>query len=145
MNPRKPNSQDITGAFLPVTVCGKLLSTSQGDCSAEQALCIAVSGDQQLQLARQLTAAELNCNIATCPNSVLNLLTTCNNACIANNDQNAIGQCIEDVDAFNNGIGLAPGCHDRIIPGFQPPGPAGSTSQCNADRADSITIFTACP
>ncbi len=128
-----------------MTVCGKTLTQSQGNCSAEQALCVAVRGDQQLQLARQLTAAELNCNIATCPNAVMNLLSSCNATCAANNDQTAIGQCIENVDAFNNGIGLAPGCHDRIIPGFQPPGPAGSTSQCNDARGDSVTIFTACP
>ena len=129
-----------------MTVCGKTLTQSQGDCSAEQALCVDVRGDLQLQLARQLTAAELNCKVETCPNAILNLLSTCNATCIADNDQAAIGQCIENIDAFNNGVSPdALGCHYRRIPGFEPPGPAGSSSQCNADRGDSITIFTACP
>jgi hypothetical protein len=149
-NTRKPGSQDITGAFLPVTVCGvTLTNTDVGNhCSAQEALCVRVRGEQRLQLARQLTAAELNCNVETCPNSILNLLASCNQACINNNDQNAIGQCIEQVDAFNNGTAEgATGCHDRSIPGFQPPGPAGSPGDCNTASGNNVDIFSsgACP
>ena len=112
-------------------------------------MCISIRGDQQLQLARQLTAARLNCNVDTCPNSILTLLNTCNQACADNNNQTLIGQCIEQVDAFNNGIAPdATGCHDRAIPGFTPPGPASSSGDCNAAIGNDVTIFTnsgSCP
>jgi len=135
-----------------VKVCGITLNnTTVGvPCSAQEALCVAVRGDQRLQLARQLTAAELNCNVATCPNVTMDLLSTCNQACIDNNNDTLIGQCIEQVDAFNNGIAEgAQGCHDRPIPGFDPPGPAGSSNDCNAAIDDTtVDIFTnsgSCP
>jgi hypothetical protein len=147
-NPRKPNSQDITGAFLPVTVCGVVLNNTDvgNHCSAQEALCVRVRGEQRLQLARQLTAARLNCNVETCPNSILTLLDACDQACI--NDTSAVGQCIEDIDAFNNGVSPdATGCHDRQIPGFQPPGPAGSSGDCNTASGNDVDIFDAgaCP
>jgi hypothetical protein len=149
-NPRKPNSQDITGAFLPVTVCGVTLNnTAVGNhCSAQEALCVAPRGEQRLQLARQLTAAELNCNVETCPNAILNLLTSCNQECIDNDDAQAIGECIEDIDAFNNGVSPdALGCHDRPVTGFTPPGPAGSSNDCKEANGNEVTIFSAgaCP
>ena len=109
-------------------------------------MCVKIRGDQQLQLARQLTAARLNCKVETCPNSILTLLDSCDQACIANNDQ--VGACIEAVDAFNNGIAPgAEGCHDRQIPGFQPPGPAGSQDICKTAQDNTVTIFSggACP
>ena len=152
---RKPNSQDITGAFLPVTVCGVVLTNTDvgNSCSAQESLCVSPRGDQRLQLARQLTAARLNCNVEPCGTAILTLLDGCDQACIANDDATAIGECIEDVDAFNNGTSPdALGCHDRDIPGFQPPGPAGSPGDCNVakenDRgSDPVTIFSgdACP
>jgi hypothetical protein len=152
---RKPRSDDVTGAFLPVTVCGVVLTNTDvgNSCSAQEALCVSPRGDQRLQLARQLTAARLNCNIAGCPSAVSTLLDGCEQACIADADATAIGKCIEDVDAFNNGTSPdAPGCHDRSIPGFDPSGPAGSPADCNRAKAndrggDAVTIFSgdACP
>jgi hypothetical protein len=146
-NSRKPNSQDITGAFLPVTVCGVVLNnTDVGVCgSAQEALCVAPRGEQILQLARQLTAAELNCNVETCPNPILNLLSDCNQECINNDDPQAIGECIEDIDAFNNGVAPdALGCHERPVTGFTPPGPAGSSGDCQLAIQNQVTIFD-CP
>ena len=147
-DPRKPSSQDITGAFLPVTVCGVVLNNTDvgNHCSAQETLCESPHGDQRIQLARQLTAARLNCNVETCPASILTLLDNCEQACI--NSTSAVGQCIEDIDAFNNGVAPgATGCHDRSIPGFQPPGAAGSPGDCTEARKDGVTIFTggACP
>jgi len=106
---------------------------------------VAPRGDQTLQLARQLTAAFLNCQVETCPGSVLTRLDQCNQACIADNDD--VGQCIEDIDAFNNGVGLVPGCHDRVFPQsqFNPPGPAGSGQLCGAATNDCCNIFSCAP
>jgi hypothetical protein len=149
-NPRKPGSHDITGAFLPVTVCGVTLNNTDvgNHCSAEEALCVSPTGVQRLQLARQLTAAELNCKVETCPNATLDLLATCNQVCTDDVDQTAIGQCIESVDAFNNGVSSdAPGCENLAVPGFDPPGPAGSSGNCNTAIGNAVTIFSGgvCP
>jgi len=155
--PKKPNANNITQFFLnqaiadqmPITVCGVqiLNTTPDSPNSALEALCVAPRGTIRLQLARQLTAASLNCQVETCPGAVLTRIEQCNQACIANNDDDAIGQCIEDIDAFNNGVGLAPGCHDRVIPQFNPPGPAGSGQLCGDAHTDCCDIFScvACP
>jgi hypothetical protein len=151
--PKKPAAQNITDFFLqqaindgtPITVCGvQINNTDPGNVnSALEALCVAPRGEQTLQLARQLTAAYLNCQVETCPAAVLTLLDDCNLACI--NDTDAVGECIEDIDAFNNGVSdLASGCHDRSIPGFTPPGPAGSGNLCGSVTNDDCTIFS-CP
>jgi len=133
-----------------VTVCGVVLNNTDvgNHCSAQEALCVSPRGEQRLQLARQLTAAELNCNVATCPNDILTLLSNCNQDCIDNNDDTAIGECIEQIDAFNNGVSPdALGCHDRPLTGFTPPGPAGSSSDCTTAIGNDVTIFSAgsCP
>jgi len=151
-NPKKPNSQDITGFFLaqppqPFVVCGVTLTNTDVGVpgSAQEALCVAVQGDLQLQLARQLTAAQLNCRVESCPQDVLTLLDNCEATCVAHNSQDDIGSCVEQLDLFNNGnFNDATGCHDRTIPGFEPPGPAGSSSDCNAAIQNSCTIFS-CP
>jgi hypothetical protein len=141
-NPRKPSSQDITGAFLPVTVCGVVLNNTDvgSTTSALEAICVSPQGNQVLQLARQLTAARLNCNVDSCPMAILDLLDDCDLACI--NDTSDVGDCISDVDAFNNGVSPdSLGCHDRSIPGFQPPGPAGSPNDCNTARHNDVFII----
>ena len=139
-NPRKPSSQNITLAFLPVTVCGHTLNnTDVGNTnSALEGLCVRVQGDSFRQLARQLTAARLNCNVETCPASILDLLDDCEAACVAHV---SVGSCIDDIDAFNNGVAEgAFGCHDRVIPGFEPPGAAGSQNNCNEARSNDVFI-----
>jgi hypothetical protein len=159
-NPDKHNSKDITGAFLPVSVCGITLNnTDPNKCqSAQEALCVSIRGNQILQLARQLTAARLNCAASAdvpggaCPDAaVQNLVNSCDQVCIDNKnasvpDINAIGDCIGELDAFNNGTTpLATGCHDRIIPGFNPPGAAGSSGDCSSSVNSPTNIFTPCP
>jgi hypothetical protein len=134
-----------------VTVCGVTLTNTNvgAACSAQEALCVAPRGEQVLQLARQLTAARLNCEVETCPNAILTLLDSCDQECIDNNDSQAIGECIEQIDAFNNGVSPdALGCHDRPITGFTPPGPAGSSNDCTTAIGNDVTIFTnsgSCP
>jgi hypothetical protein len=146
--PKKPNANNITGFFLasaqPLTICGTLVNNTQvsppSQHSAIEAICVSPRGDQRLQLGRQLTAAYLNCQIETCPAALLTYLDDCNQACLLTTDQ--VGSCIEGVDAFNNGVSdLAFGCHDRSIPGFQPPGPAGSGQICGAAHNNDCTIF----
>ena len=150
--PKKPSANNISQFFvdqaiadgMPITVCGvPILNTLVGSQnSVLEAMCISPRGDSRLQLARQLTAAFLNCQVETCPSAVLDLLNNCNQNCINNTD---VGSCIEDIDAFNNGISnLAPGCHDRDIPQFSPPGPAGSSGLCKDAQDSGCTIFS-CP
>jgi len=149
--PKKQNSNNITQFFLnqiqPLVICGTLINNTQisppSQHSAIEAICVSPRGDQRLQLGRQLTAAYLNCQVETCPAAVLALLDGCNLACT--NNTSDVGACIEDVDAFNNGISnLAPGCHDRNIPGFQPPGPAATGQVCGAAHNNGCDIFS-CP
>jgi hypothetical protein len=114
-NPSKHNSKDITGYFLGsgLEVCGvNLTNTTPLTCnSAQEAMCVSVRGNQVLQLARQLTAAKLNCAATTntpggdCPAGAINdLIDQCNQVCIDNKsapnpDINAVGACISAVDA----------------------------------------------
>jgi hypothetical protein len=76
-------------------------------------------GQSQRQLARQLTAAALNCIIssgssATCANTSVIDWATCNAVCQGTSTAKTVGECIEEIDAFNNGEGT--GCHDRDLP-----------------------------
>jgi hypothetical protein len=153
----KKNSKDITGAFLPQTVCGVTIDNTNVGVpgSAEETLCVSIRGNQDLQLARQLLAAKLNCAISggmngTCQDAAIqSLVAGCDMVCTDNaNAQNpditAIGNCINMIDNLNNGIStLAPGCHDRALPaGFNPPGPAGSSDKCSAAVNNGVTIFS---
>jgi hypothetical protein len=130
--------------------------------SSTEALCVKVQGTQKLQLARQLTAAALNCIIsgggADCAGTALyattfaNCNATCANAAASRNDLTA---CISAIDclnnggSFNNGLCTAGGpgnCHDRVLVNdslglnFEPPGPAGSSNACNAANDTACTV-----
>ncbi len=53
---------DFTGTCGPLLICGNdITNTCLNDQSAVEAICVAVKGDSTLQVARQLTAAALNC------------------------------------------------------------------------------------
>jgi hypothetical protein len=56
-------TQTVIDAAGPLAVCGESISTTGIDdaASALEAMCVRVRGEQRLQLARQLTAAALNC------------------------------------------------------------------------------------
>lgn len=168
----KSNSQNITQQVINAAggtlglICGVEITNTQvadsGDSctelnatehSAVEAICVSPTGNQRLQLARQLTAAALNCVIsgfgADCSGGgtdLADLFSDCNTACTNNS---GFGTCIGDLDAFNNGTSsVAPGCHDRELVNeglgldFEPPGPAGSSNACNTAIQNNVTIFT---
>jgi hypothetical protein len=67
---KEGRSEDITGAILgrfndvndpDLTICGAVIATSD---DAIQAICVSPKGNIELQLARQLTAAALNCIVS---------------------------------------------------------------------------------
>lgn len=97
----------------PLNVCGeKIINTKLNDAaSALEGLCVAVQGNQELQLARQLTAAALNCAISGYHNCVgypqyEDLFSECNTVCDANAAYTPpidIGYCINSLDCLNNG------------------------------------------
>jgi len=93
-------------------VCGEVIkntTVSSAD-SALEAMCVSPWGAQRLQLARQLTALALNCVVShigpscSIPN-LADLFSRCNALCVANSDKEAIGDCIDAIDCFNNGNG----------------------------------------
>jgi len=170
-DPGKACSQDITGAVIAmaggsISVCGECISNAttgetaapNNAASAVEALCVRVQGQSERQLARQLTAAALNCIISTgssetCANTSVIDWATCNAVCQGTSTAKTVGQCIDEIDAFNNGIGT--GCHDRDLPldtifpsgtrctrsggAFQ--GPAGSNDECNAANSSACTVI----
>jgi hypothetical protein len=93
-------------------VCGEVISTTAVDDanSALEALCTQVQGVPERQLARQLTAAELNCVISggggDCTGTeVETLVADCNQTCetgVPVNGRN-VQACIDEVDCYNNG------------------------------------------
>jgi hypothetical protein len=123
-----------------LTICGVPITNT--DCgspnSALEAICVSPKGDQTLQLARQLTAAALNCIItnaegvpvdSTCTDfgagltgsvcdgvSIEAIFDLCNAACASgevdadldNDPSNADVSCIAAIDCFNNGFIVGP-------------------------------------
>jgi hypothetical protein len=112
-------------------ICGECISTTvpiNDASSAVEALCVAPQGAQELQLARQLTAASLNCiasnGQADCTGTIVeSVFTNCNDNVCLSGDTNAITTCINQLDCYNNGFepgdgtscGPATGCHTADI------------------------------
>jgi hypothetical protein len=113
-------SQNITGAVLAaaggsISICGATISNTDCDSanSALEALCVRVQGEQTRQLARQLTAARLNCIVSgetggACDGiSINDVFDACNVACAAGDVTATVGSdevdCIGAIDCFNNG------------------------------------------
>ena len=143
----KANSTNITQAVLNecpgLTICGALINTTDLTChSAVEAICVSPKGDSTLQLARQLTAAALNCIVSkstactgggqTCGAGqdvcsgvadVDAFFSACNDACALGNTTVGSLNCIEALDCFNNGgiidangeCSGSSGCHDREL------------------------------
>src|SRR6266481_3126277 len=165
----KSRSQNITQAVINaaggcIEVCGEIITdTALNDAnSAVEAICVSPRGDQDLQLARQLTAAALNCVISNgnpdCTGlSIQDVFQTCNTACAGGNPS-APGTCIGLLDCFNNGgvidpstgncvTGLSGNCESQPLINqslnlnFEPPGPAGSSGECNSARGNTCTVI----
>jgi hypothetical protein len=145
----------ITDGFLPITVCGKPLSTTlAGVCSSvTEALCVSPGGEANrtcdknppyAQLVRQLAAAKLNlaasaANNGTCDSAIAGRIAQCERLCGATKSVISESGCIDDLDAFNNSqdtVGISP-------PPFDQPGPADPT-QCQAANGNGLVIGKAC-
>jgi hypothetical protein len=121
----KSSSQQITGDVLAafngtLQICGVTVDTVD---EALQAICVSPKGDSRLQLARQLTAAALNCGITnaggtpgqcTLENgadpcagvSIGDVFQACNAACPTGTTAVVDGHtisCIGAIDCFNGG------------------------------------------
>ncbi len=111
----KPNSQNITQAVInaaggSLSVCGETINNTNLNVldSGLEAMCVSIKGAIQLQLARQLTAASLNCVMtdgnADCTGMALQgLFSSCNAACVANTDPTLMDDCRKKLDCWNNG------------------------------------------
>ena len=130
--------------------------------SSTEAMCVPVKGDSTLQLARQLTAAALNCIVsgggADCSGTGIysTAFTDCNAKCASGTaTQSELTACISELDCLNNGNTFlngacspgAPGnCHERLLVNedlgldFDPPGPAGSSNACKAATNSDCTV-----
>jgi len=109
-------SIDVFGTSV-LDICGQMISLNDvsppmDPAPVVEALCVSPKGDPNLQLARQLTAAALNCIMSgsgpTCGgptnegDTIGDVLYSCNYACEAS-QVDEISLCIEKVDCFNNG------------------------------------------
>ncbi len=140
----KSSSVNITDAVLDafggtLSVCGTIIdNTDVGNThSALEAICVSPKGDSRLQLARQLTAAALNCGItnstgtpgqcapqdgtAPCAGvSIEDVWNACNAACPTGTTAIVDGHtisCIGAIDCFNNGGVFDPAtgnCNDAV-------------------------------
>jgi hypothetical protein len=130
--------------------------------SSVEAMCVPVQGDSTLQLARQLTAAALNCVISgggsDCAGTALytTVFADCNSKCASGTaSKSELTACISQLDCLNNGNSFSNGlcssggsnnCHERILVNeslgldFDPPGPAGSSNECKAASKTRCTV-----
>jgi hypothetical protein len=149
---------DAAGGCLEI--CGERITDTDLESanSAVEAMCVAVAGVSERQLARQLTATALNCVMSggggTCTGiSIGPVFADCNVVCESGGTSGArsIGDCITLLDNYNNGI--KNGCHERDLCNpqvidpqsgkplcFDPPGPAGSADECNDARKNDCMI-----
>jgi hypothetical protein len=106
---KAPKSQNVTQAVIDAAggldVCGTTITnTDLGDSqSAIEAICVAVKGDLERQLVRQLTAAALNCALADCTEYHSDLVADCNSTCADATGTRTVNECIDELDCFNNG------------------------------------------
>ena len=156
-----------------VLICGERIDSPDTDpadgttdaddaASSTEAMCVDVKGDSRLQLARQLTAAALNCLISggggDCAGTgtYAQVFGDCNEACEDPASANSeITACIAEIDCLNNGNSFENGlctaggpnsCHERILVNetlgldFDPPGSAGSSNACQAAKRTSSAV-----
>jgi hypothetical protein len=113
----KSNSTNITQAVITagggvLNVCGQRITntTLSSHNSSVEAICVSPKGTIVLQLARQLTAAALNCvvsnGIADCSATPLYsaIFASCNAACAnSGSSTSTLTDCISAIDCLNNG------------------------------------------
>ena len=147
---------DVSQQFLPITVCGQVLTTTDaGSCSSvSEALCVSpgLEANRTLdrnpayaQLVRQLAAAKLNiaasaANGGNCENLLAAArIAQCEALCGANKTKINKSGCLEDLDAFNNSL-------DTVAitpPPFDAPGRA-DPSACQESNGNGIIIGKKC-
>ncbi|HEY3174763.1 MAG TPA: hypothetical protein VGK94_03285 [Candidatus Polarisedimenticolia bacterium] len=138
----KSGSRNITQAVInavgSLSVCGETISTTivNDDASAVEAICVSPSATIRLQLARQLTAAALNCvasdGDADCSSTPLfaSAFASCNAVCANSSSSTAlVTSCIGQIDCLNNGGRLLANgyCQTGVC--------AGSGSPCKVGAA----------
>ena len=115
----KKDEVSIISLFPPgadgLSICGQIIDVKDPNspdiAPAIQALCVSPNDDSRNQLARQLTAASLNCIAngggSNCEDiSIGAVFISCNTSCADPNTQSdQVSLCIEQVDCFNNGGG----------------------------------------
>lgn len=118
--------------------------------SATEAMCVRIQGDLRRQVARQLTAAALNCTISglgpDCTDGEIgDMFAACNLLCEVGASNDSLGACIDFFDDLNNGVlAQVEGCHDRVLVNeslsldFDPPGPAGGSGECSEANGNGI-------
>jgi hypothetical protein len=113
----KAGSQNITQAVITagggtLSICGQPISNTvlSDDDSAVEAICVNVKDGSVFQLARQLTAAALNCivsdGVADCSSTPLysTLFASCNALCATSGaSKAALTACVSQIDCLNNG------------------------------------------
>ena len=117
---KQPNcgSRNITRAVIDacgecIEVCGEVVRNTEFDDadSAVEAMCIAVKSNIRLQLARQLTAASLNCCVSGAGSDCAEspawgfIFSGCNRAC-AEQEAEGYQPCIAALDCLNSGRNL---------------------------------------
>ena len=128
-------SIDVFGTSV-LDICGQMISLNDvpppmDPAPVVEALCVSPKGDPTIQLARQLTAAALNCIMSgggpTCAGtSIGSEFSQCNTVCEDPSQADQTSLCIEKVDCFNNGgvwdytasycqLDLANSCHDQPL------------------------------
>ncbi|MFN2376773.1 MAG: hypothetical protein ABR538_09565, partial [Candidatus Binatia bacterium] len=172
----KRGSLNVTQAVLDsaggLEVCGQLITTTSnigspyldglGLTSALEGLCVSVKGDKVRQLYRQLVATALNCQISSGTDCDVILaryidvsFEDCSALCADGGNSLAdvtVGECIEQLDCFNNGRVMVDGscvegggCHDEPLCneeiGVCPlKTPASSSNACNEATKNKCTI-----
>jgi len=145
-----------------IVICGEKIQNTNLDNanSAEEALCVNIDGESQLQLARQLMAAALNCVVNGGPSNcsasgIASTFSFCDGVCQnPGATQTSLSQCIEALDCFNNTGGTpapgascnpAPGnCDNRDLPKSickaEDKCPASSSKKCNDANQNLCTV-----
>jgi len=95
--------QNVTGAMLPLLVCGTLIDNTElgSGKSATEAICIK-GGDPRAKMMRMLMSASLNCALGECGPNTTALIDYCNTVCDTE-DAGGYSMCQSSLGCFNEG------------------------------------------